>query len=104
MAAACTAPDAVLVGFGEKTSIFSHAAKLIGANEFGAAEVWSAIERQPLDAELKAAHGLDNEEDLIMPKLMLLHAMLNRLGASRCATSSRWAIARACSLRRAGRD
>ena len=85
VAAACAAPDAVLVGFGEKTSIFSHAAKLIGADEFGAAEVWSAIERVAgrSDAELKAAHGLDNEEDLIMPKLVLLHAMLNRLGASR---------------------
>ena len=41
------------------------------------------IVRSNSHAELKAAHGLDNEEDLIMPKLVLLHAMLNRLGASR---------------------
>ena len=71
----------ILVGIGEKTSPFAVASNLIGSNEFGAEEVWQAVESclGRSDEELrKSFDGLDEEEDLALPKLLLLHTMLTR--------------------------
>jgi len=75
-------PQCRLVGFGERTSIFSLAASLCdGPETLTPAAVWSAAERclGCGDAELCDKYGpLHEEEDLVVPKLVLLHTVLTR--------------------------
>ena len=76
-------PDAQVVGFGERTSIFALASALCGTEAVTQEAVWAAVERASGkgDAELCEAFGpLHDEEDLVMPKLLLLHTLMRRLG------------------------
>mmetsp|Transcript_28222 Transcript_28222/g.84242 ORF Transcript_28222/g.84242 Transcript_28222/m.84242 type:complete len:350 (-) Transcript_28222:24-1073(-) len=87
------APGCRVVGFGERTSIFALAASIPTAGEAGPGEgarltpasVWAAVERSlgKSDAEMAEATGADSlhdEEDLVLPKLLLLHTIMRRLG------------------------
>jgi hypothetical protein len=78
----CRTPGAQIVGYGEATSLCALPSQLHGgAARLTAEMVWDAIERcvGRTDAQLLAAHGdLHDEEDLALPKLVLMHTMMRR--------------------------
>lgn len=79
-----TQPGVVVVGIGERTSIFFVAAAITGRRAFTREDVWRAVERVVGrgDAELASAYPLHEEAAMAVPKLCLLYAVMEAVGLS----------------------